>query len=373
MTENELRLLTPGAEFDPDPIIMSEETLSHLQNLIWDMMELAGNQEKRNELGVEPLRPYLDAIEQIDSLEEMTEYLKNSDSMNFTGENLVNFTVDRPENTRDFYTVHIGSPEHCLLVSFSNYRGIDNPSHDKRVLGRIPRIIVLAVFELVFIFSVMSSWKSAAGTYTSVKLLESTSTFLGTSFMLFIGTMDFIQSFNYDFSAKTIQVAIGIGISRLQIIISKLIQTTLVILTDALVTIGIFFVLSFITRSSLAPHQFGELFIKASSCILLVSCATALTMPLIFRTKSMIIPLICFSVLWLGLVTYALRMILRNAPTFVTSLQLDRLTHDSCIGEILTDALIGRFQLMPWIGTVFWFALGIYLTWLAFRKMELDF
>ena len=115
----------------------------------------------------------------------------------------------------------------------------------KRVLGRIPRIVVLAVFELVFIFSVMSSWKNAAGTYTSVKLLESTSTFLGTSFMLFIGTMDFIQSFNYDFSAKTIQVAIGIGISRLQIIISKLIQSTLVILTDALVTIGIFFVLSF--------------------------------------------------------------------------------------------------------------------------------
>ena len=130
MTENELRLLTPGAECDPDPNIMSEETLSHLQNLVWDMMELAGNQEKRNELGVEPLRPYLDAIEQIDSLEEMTEYLKNSDNMNFTGENLVNFTVDRPENTRDFYTVHIGSPEHCLLVSFSNYRGIDNPGHD---------------------------------------------------------------------------------------------------------------------------------------------------------------------------------------------------------------------------------------------------
>ena len=119
--ENKIRLLIPGTEADPDPKVMSKETLEHLQDLIWDMIDLAGNQEKRNELGLEPLRPYLNAIEQIDSMDALTEYLKNIDGMNIIGENFFDFDVDRPENTRDFYTVHITYPGHILLEDFYAY------------------------------------------------------------------------------------------------------------------------------------------------------------------------------------------------------------------------------------------------------------
>ena len=59
LTEMQLRLFDKDALFTPDTNIMSSEALAHLQKLIWDMAELAGNQDKRNELGVEPLRPYL--------------------------------------------------------------------------------------------------------------------------------------------------------------------------------------------------------------------------------------------------------------------------------------------------------------------------
>ena len=119
--ENELRLLTRGTEADPDPNIMSKETLEHLQDLIWDMLDLAGNQKKRNELGLEPLRPYLDAIRQISSMDALTEYLKNTDGMNITGENFFGFEVERPTNTRDIYTVHISYPKHTLLDDFYSY------------------------------------------------------------------------------------------------------------------------------------------------------------------------------------------------------------------------------------------------------------
>ena len=243
----------------------------------------------------------------------------------------------------------------------------------KRVLVRIPRLVLLAIFELFFIYSVLSSWSNAAGNYTSIKLIESTTTFFGPSFLAFMATMDFIQSFNYDFNAKTIQVAIGLGISRLKIVISKLIQTALVITTDILVTFGIFGVLTVITGTPMAAHQIGELLIKALNCILISSCSIALTMPLVFRTKSMILAMLSYFIFWTGLISYLISTFTRNAPAFVARLQLERLTHDSCIGEVVTDALIGRFQLLPWIGTIFWFALGIYLTWLVFRKMELDF
>ena len=243
----------------------------------------------------------------------------------------------------------------------------------KRVLGRVPRIVFLEIFELYFIFVILSSWSNAAGNYTSVKLMETSVSFFANAFMILVATMDFVQSFNYDFSAKTIQVAIGLGVSRLQIVLAKLIQTTLVIVTDVLITFGICVVLSVITGAPLVSYQISQIWVVALNSILLSSCATALTMPLIFRTKSMVLSLVTFSVIWLGLITYVLRIVLRTAPVFVSRLQLDRLTPDSCIGEILTDGFIGRFQLMPWIGTIFWFALGIYLTWLVFRKMELDF
>ena len=243
----------------------------------------------------------------------------------------------------------------------------------KRVLGRIPRIVVLAIYEVIFIYSVMNSWIGSAGNFTSVNLLETAASFFGNAFMCLIVTIDFIQSFTYDFSCKTIQVAIGLGISRLNIVISKLIQTMLIILTDILITFGVLTVLSFITGAPLAAHQNKEILIKGFNIVLLASCSIALSMPLVFRTKSMILSMVSYFFLWTGLITYAIETLTARAPEFVLRLQLNRLTHDSCIGEILTDALIGRFRLMPCIGLALWFAIGIYLTWISFRKMELDF
>ena len=130
LKENRHRLLTPGTEFDADPAVMNEETLRHLYDLLWDMMDLAGNQEKRNELGVEPLGPYLDAIAQIDSLEEMTEYLKNADGKNFTTEKLFNFGVNIPNDNRSYYTVLITFPAHKLLSDFGAYLHLSAQSYE---------------------------------------------------------------------------------------------------------------------------------------------------------------------------------------------------------------------------------------------------
>lgn len=121
MAEQEYRLMTVGSQFQSDPDVMSQETLDHLLDLIWDMTDLAGNREKRNEMGTEPLRPYLEAIAQIDSLDELTEYLKNTDGMNITGEDFFNFGVDIPNNARDYYTVHIRYPAHKMLEDFYSY------------------------------------------------------------------------------------------------------------------------------------------------------------------------------------------------------------------------------------------------------------
>ena len=124
LSENTSALLYRDAQFNPDRNIMSEETLQHLQELIWDMVDLADNQEKRNELGLEPLIPYLQTIENIDSLEEMTQYLINSDKTNLTAENFVNAMVDSPVDAKDYYTVFIRYPMHLTLSSPNGFKAL---------------------------------------------------------------------------------------------------------------------------------------------------------------------------------------------------------------------------------------------------------
>ncbi|MDO4732820.1 MAG: hypothetical protein Q4B50_04815, partial [Bacillota bacterium] len=121
MEEQLLEIFIPGKEYVPDEKIMSQQAYAHMEQLILDLMELAGNEEKRNALGAEPLRPYLEAIEGIDSLEEMTAYLCNESENNFLQETLLNCFIDVPISSRGYYTVHISPCENLLLRSSESY------------------------------------------------------------------------------------------------------------------------------------------------------------------------------------------------------------------------------------------------------------
>lgn len=243
----------------------------------------------------------------------------------------------------------------------------------KRVITRIPRIIFLLIYEVIFVIFVLTKWRKTAGTYTSVALLNHSSTFFAVWFTYVVCLVDFIHSFSYDFTAKTIQVALGIGITRLQVIISKLIQSALVMFTDFLVTFGVFVILSAITGTPMAGHQLKFVIYNGMGSIFLVIVSVSLLLPLVFRTQNMVMSMVGYFIIVLGLLTSLLRWFSRLGPVFLARLQLDQFTHDSCANTVLTNALAGNFQLMPWIGVVIWFALGVYLTWLFFRKMELDF
>ena len=243
----------------------------------------------------------------------------------------------------------------------------------KRIAFRVPRLITLAIFELCFIGFIILKWRTAFGAYNSVSFLANSNTFYGTVFLLTITVVDFVHSFSYDFRAKTIQVAIGIGISRLQLIVCKLIQTTLVILTDLLITYVVMAVLCLVTGNVLTGHQAVQVLAQGLASLLLASCSAALTMPLVFRTQNMIMSMIAYILLQSGIFTNILHWISRSAPEIIVRLQLERLTHDSCIGLMQMNMLMGHVQILPLLGIIFYFALGIYLTWLAFRKLELDF
>lgn len=243
----------------------------------------------------------------------------------------------------------------------------------KRVVSRIPRLVFLVIYQAIFVGYVLFKWSKAAGNYNSVALLDHCSFFFAFGFSNILCLVDFIQSFSFDFSAKTIQVALGIGITRLQVILSKVIQTVLVMFTDFLITFGVFGILCAVTGTSMAGHQIMHVIYNGMGSILLAILSATLVLPLVFRTHNMVMTMVGYYALILGTITSLLRWISRLGPVFLARLQLDQFSHDSCADTVLTNALTGNFQLMPWIGVIVWFAIGIYLTWLLFRKMELDF
>ncbi|MGL4549332.1 hypothetical protein, partial [Eubacterium aggregans] len=69
------------------------EQLIHNQELVAAFASLAGDWESRNTEGVNPARPYLEAIESINSLDAMTAYLLDDSGMNFTQKFLVDIRV----------------------------------------------------------------------------------------------------------------------------------------------------------------------------------------------------------------------------------------------------------------------------------------
>ncbi|MCF0246163.1 MAG: M13 family metallopeptidase, partial [Ileibacterium sp.] len=62
------------------PVGLSKEQADHANDLVVKMGKFAGSWDKRNELGAEPLRPYIDEIAKIKTLEEMDHYLTSKDA-----------------------------------------------------------------------------------------------------------------------------------------------------------------------------------------------------------------------------------------------------------------------------------------------------
>lgn len=122
--ERMTELIRPSGTFTADPEVMSQEEMEHLEYLISTMIELAGNQAKRDELGVEPLRPYIEAIEKIETLDDLTAYMADVDGMNFINRSFVTIGVDSGISSHDMNLVHVVPNTKFILDTEYDYYSI---------------------------------------------------------------------------------------------------------------------------------------------------------------------------------------------------------------------------------------------------------
>lgn len=109
-----------------DPEVMSEESLVHIQSLVHQLVDAAADTDARNAAGAEPLRPYIEKISNISTLDELTAYLGSTDGSNPFGLQLAYFTMDAPigDDIADNYTVMFQPNALLALGDVNQYIGV---------------------------------------------------------------------------------------------------------------------------------------------------------------------------------------------------------------------------------------------------------
>lgn len=243
----------------------------------------------------------------------------------------------------------------------------------KRIAGRIPRLFLVFAYLVTYFLMVIITWNKARDSYSSINLMAHTSDIIYSFGPLVIGLIVFITAFSYDFKAKTMQVAIGLGISRFKVIVAKLIQIALVTITDMILFAITLAILSFVTGIPLAPHQVYNVFVDMIYLVLMTCCSSSLVMFLMFKLQNMVMPMVAYTAVIVGSLRSLVKLISQAAPSFIADLHLEDYTFEAFVGTFRTNLLMGRFQFAPLFGSFVIMALGIFICWLVFRKMELDF
>lgn len=132
--ERKLALIRGEEETADTSVGLSGPMEEHDRELLKCFSNLAGNWEKRNELGVEPLRPYIEAIESIQNLDDMTRYLENTDGNNLDGITFMGLSVEVPYKDSDEYEVVIAPNQKFTLDSQDEYRSLSDDGMLKKTV-----------------------------------------------------------------------------------------------------------------------------------------------------------------------------------------------------------------------------------------------
>lgn len=141
---NALFTIDPEDTAGTDGDILSPEKLRHIQSLVHFFFAQGADTEGRAKAGVQPLMPFLEQIEAISSLEELTAYFRNDGGQNLFYLQLAPFAVQAPftEQGGNTYTVMILPAASLSLPEPSDYRdaspiGFRYDAYNQTVVGNV--------------------------------------------------------------------------------------------------------------------------------------------------------------------------------------------------------------------------------------------
>lgn len=119
------RLILEGRD-DPEAygeimIDVSEDIVNHDEDLLRTFTACVKDSKQRDERGIEPLRPYIEAIEKISTLDEMTDYILDENDDNLFMSGLISFSVGTNLVDAEQYSVFLESKIDLSLADRDPY------------------------------------------------------------------------------------------------------------------------------------------------------------------------------------------------------------------------------------------------------------
>ena len=241
----------------------------------------------------------------------------------------------------------------------------------KRILGN--KSHAFSMILLFFIFFALLFVPSRTTQVTSVSLVASACNIIDW-LMTFVGLFEMIAVFSEDFKVKTMQVAIGLGISRTQVVFCKLLEVMFLIVLDCIMLILLLLVNAAIFSTGMPMVVFKDLLcallVKGIMCL---AINASITMAVLFVTQSIVLAIFVYMCVGYDALGMLLTLGLMFGFDWIETLHLNRLTISHFMGLLHSRLVLGQFHAGAFLGMCAYIAAGLVATCKLFGKQELDF
>lgn len=241
----------------------------------------------------------------------------------------------------------------------------------RRILGNKSHAFSMILLFGIFFATLYIPGRTAQ--VTSVSLVASSNSILDWLFP-FIGLFEMIAVFSEDFKVKTMQVAIGLGVTRTQVIFCKLLEVLYLVVLDCIMLILIVLGTTAIFSTGMPVVVFNELLITLLvKGILCLAINTSLTMIVMFITQSTVLSIFVYVIIGLDVIGLLLSLGSMFGFEWVETLSLNRLTISYFSGLLHSRLVLGQFPVGAFLGICVYIGAGLVATCKLFSKKELDF
>lgn len=203
--------------------------------------------------------------------------------------------------------------------------------------------------------------------------LSKTDLFLG-FYPLVVGIPIFLSIYSDDFKSKAMQIAIGYGIDRNKIILTKAIETVILSVISGVLLGVLVTVVPKILGLTLTHEQFLELTLGALTGILKIIVYVGISTILVYHYQNAMYGTISFVLLGSGTVGMILNLIL--SQQFVVDLVGNLTEHmftTLLAMEKLNYMTKGSFNITSIIEIILYMVIPVIVSMIIFRKKELEF
>lgn len=185
------------------------------------------------------------------------------------------------------------------------------------------------------------------------------------------GFFAILYVFLEDFKGKTAQIAIGVGISRVQVVFAKWIETVILSAIDTFIWLFGAILASTFTNGAFTMNTIPKILLTGLMSVIATSVYIAFVMIIMIPTRGTTFALLVFIFMSTGLIAKGMGYLVLFKP--IQKLHIISVLPTNLISVCRSRMILGSFAPLHWLGLIIEIALFLGITILIYRKQELEF